>query len=332
MRPSQELTGGPDSTNFQAGRDITYDVSATEARQIALDVYNDNYLRLAGVAGDVARDRAERITRDYIETQQSRNPAGLNSMSDPDMLRALYAAQEGFACSGEDDLEAALIDLLVDRAGQVERDLKTQVLNQAIATLPKLTKAQRAATTIAFSARYTRYVGPFTLAAFYKYLIEYLVPFVVDIPDSTADFGYMEYAGLGSVNTFMMAALADAYAEQACGFFSNGFSKEIVHESWTPFLDDPEVFMPCIRDPEKLQIRARSMVEVGELAEAKGIPTLVTYAATGRMLSAEIQADMITHIPSLGTLFEKWGGAGIPSLGQLPTHGRWNCNRSCLSA
>ena len=102
MRPSQDLSGGPESTNLQAGRDITYGVTATEARQIALDVYNANYLKLAGVAEDTARDRAERITRDFIETLQARNPAGLKGMGDPDMLRTLYAAQEGFACSGFD--------------------------------------------------------------------------------------------------------------------------------------------------------------------------------------------------------------------------------------
>jgi hypothetical protein len=170
VRPSQDLSGGPDSTNLQAGRDIVYGVAAAEARKIALDVYNANYMKLAGIAEDTARDRAERITREFIETLKERNPAGLASMSDPDMLRTLYAAQEGYSCSGEDDLEAALIDLLVDRAGQAEPDLKTHVLNQAIATLPKLTKKQRAAATVIFSVRHTQYAGPFDLSAFYDYL------------------------------------------------------------------------------------------------------------------------------------------------------------------
>jgi hypothetical protein len=193
------LHAGSHSTNLQAGRDIVCGVSATEARQIALDVYDANFLKLAGVADDVARDRAERITREFVETLQARNPSGLANMGDPDMLRALYAAQEGYACSGEDDLEKALVDLLVDRAGQTERDLKTHVLNQAIATLPKLTMKQRAAVTVVFCVKNTRYNGPFNLSDFYHYLTRYLVPFVADIPDNSADFGYMEYTGVGSV-------------------------------------------------------------------------------------------------------------------------------------
>jgi hypothetical protein len=311
---SQDLSGGPDSTNLQAGRDIVYNgVTATQAREIALDVYNANFLKLAGVAEDVARDRAERITREFVEALQARNPAGLASMGDPDMLRTLYNAQEGYACSGEDDLEQALIDLLVDRAGQAERDLKTHVLNQAVATLPKLTKNQRAAVTVVFSVKYTRYTGPFDLSAFYDYLVRYLVPFVADIPESSADFGYMEYTGVGSVINFAITPLASAYQNQAYGFFSNGFTRDAAPDPWSPFLDDPEVFMPCLRDSQKLQIRARSMAEVQELAKAKSIPTLVTHASTGSMQDPEVRADMIAHVPSLEILFDKWGEAGSSS-------------------
>lgn len=315
MPRSQDLSGGPDSTNLQAGRDIVYNgVTAAEARQIALDVYNANYLKLAGVAEGVARDRAERITREFVETLQARNPVGLASMSDPDMLRTLYAAQEGYACSGEDDLEEALIDLLVDRAGQAERDLKTHVLNQAVATLPKLTKKQRAAVTLAFSVRYTRYAGPFDISDFYDYIDRYLVPFVADIPEVSADFGYMEFTGVGSVINFAMLSLAGAYQDQAHGFFSNGFSREAAPTPWESFLDDPEVFMPCLRNPQNLQIRARSMADVRELAKAKNIPTLVTHASTGQMFGPDVKADMIAHIPSLEILFDRWGEAGTSSL------------------
>jgi hypothetical protein len=312
---SQDQSGGPDSTNLQAGRDIVYNgVTAIEARQIALDVYDANFLKLAGVAEDVARGRAERITREFVDTLQVRNPAGLTSMGDPDMLRALYAAQEEYACSGEDDLEEALIDLLVDRAGEPERGLKTHVLNQAIVTLPKLTKHQRGAVTVVFSVKYTRYLGPFDLSAFYDYLAHFLAPFVNELPENAADFGYMEYTGVGSVAAFQPVRLGEAYYEQAYGYFSKGFTRETASEPWKPFLDDPDIFMPCLRDPQKLQIKARSMTEVRDLAKAKNIPELATYASTGRMQDPEIAADIIAHVPSLEMLFEKWqpeSGTGL---------------------
>jgi hypothetical protein len=309
---SQDLSGGQDSTNFQAGRDIVYGVTAAEARQIALDVYNANFLKLAGVAEDVARDRAEEITREFVETLQARNPAGLASMGDPDMLQTLYAAQEGYACSGENDLEEALIDLLVDRAGQAERDLKTHVLNQAIATLPKLTKKQRAAVTVVFSVKHTRYTGPFDLSAFYGYLSHYLVPFVAEIPENSADFGYMQYTGVGSVLTFAPTPLESAYQDQAYGFFRTDLLERQLRNLGLHSSTSRSIYAMPPRSP-KLQIRARSMTEVQELAKAKNIPTPVTHASTGRMQDPEIRSDMIAHVPLLEILFNKWGDAGKPN-------------------
>jgi hypothetical protein len=70
----------------------------------------------------------------------------------------------------------------------------------------------------------------------------------------------------------------------------------------------------CLRGPSKLQIKARSIAEVDELAKAKSIPALVTHASTGRMQPPEIRADMVARIPALATLFDKWGKAGSPNL------------------
>jgi hypothetical protein len=303
----QEQSGGDESVNIQAGQNATVyvGITASEARDIALDVYRANFLTLTGIAEDVARVRAERITRQYIETLQARNPAGLASMGDPDMLRALYSAQEGFACSGEDDLEQALTDLLVDRAGQSERNLKTYVLNQAIATLPKLTKKQRAALAVLFFVKCTRYDGPLDLASFYGYVSDYVAPFVDEMPETLADFRYMQYTGVGSLS-IASTTLEGAFYNQAYGYFVKGFTRDEAAAPWMPFLDDSAVFAPCLRNPQKLQINARSHSEVRELSEAKGIPTLMTHIDLGRMYEPQIKADLIAQIPSLEKLFDIW--------------------------
>ena len=242
-------------------------------------------------------------------------------MGDPDMLRTLFAAEEGYACSGEDDLEEALIDLLVDRAGQTERDLKTHVLNQAVATLPKLTVQQRAALAIIFFTKNSRYVGPFDLVSYYDYVDNFLVPFVDLIPEKGSDFGYMQYTGVGSISLGHIT-LEMAFYNSAYGFFMNGFTLEgrdashslpnpVAAATWVPFLADPDIFIPCIRDSEKLQINARSLSDVQELADAKNIPTLVTHRDTGRMQEPEIKADLITRFPSVEKLFDKWDSLGL---------------------
>jgi hypothetical protein len=312
MRARQEQSGGADSVNIQAGNNavVHVGITATEAIEIADGIFWKNFLTMGGTAEAVLRERVERFVRDFVSSLQRENPIGLESMRDPDMLRALYAAQEGYACSGEDDLEQTLIDLLVDRAGQEERDLTTHVLNQAISTVPKLTIQQRAALAIIFFIRCSRFVGPLELAAFYKYVRDYLAPFIDSMPQKRGDYLYMQYTGVGSMSLGSIE-LEKSFYESAFGYFANGFTREVAALPWQDRLDDPEIFMPCLRDSSKLQIRARSISEVEELGEKKNLPSLVTHAATGRMQPGEMRDDLIAHVPSMEKLFDNWDSLGM---------------------
>lgn len=202
----QEQSGGDESVNIQAGQNVNVHVgvTASEVRDIALDVFRANILALRGIAEEVANDRAEKITRDFVEALQARNPAGLASIQDPDMQMSIYNAQKGYACSGDDDLEAALIDLLVDRAGQESRDLKTLVLNQAIECLPRLTANQRKALALAFVVRHAGLTAPLVLPLFYLHIVNNLAPFVDIGSFKKIDCQYAQSAGVGAVTQFSL--------------------------------------------------------------------------------------------------------------------------------
>jgi hypothetical protein len=303
-----EQSGGAGSFNAQAGRDVVVNnpgITAADAIEIAEGVFWKNFLAMGGTAEQVLRERVERFIRDFVGRLQAENPLGLSSMADPDMLKTLYTAQEGYASSGEDDLEGALIDLLVDRAGQQERNLKTLVLNQAIATVPKLTRQQRASLAVIFFVRSSRYVGPLKLSSFYTYTKRYLAPFVEQLSVTYSDFGYMQYAGVGALG-LASVLLGDAFYQSGSGYFTKGFRREEVPTPLIPFLDDSEVFIPCLRDPERLQINARESSEVNALSVAKNIPELVEYEDHGRMFEQDIRDDLVAQIPSLELLFSLW--------------------------
>jgi hypothetical protein len=344
MTPKQEQSAGDQSTNSQAGRDSfqaghdliqargnVYQVGVTydQARQIAIDVFEANFIRLVGAAADLARDRAEKIARDLLDALMVRNPKALGSMQDPDMLRALYAAQEGYACSGEEDLEKSLVDLLVDRAEQPERGTKALVLNQAIATLPKLSKSHRAALAVSFTVRHTRFVGPLELPALYAYLTESLMPFMDDLPEKASDLGYMQSMGVGA-RSLGSVTIEAAMVENAFGYFCSGFTREDAPEAWARFIGDRKVFIPCLRDQNKLQINARAMIDVRELSDKAEVPTLVPHAAIGRMKDPEIRADIMNNIPGTESLFKIWdepvnmGHFELTSVGVAIGHA---CNR-----
>ena len=275
-----------------------------EARQIALDVYNANFLKLAGVAEDIARDRAERITRDYLEKLQAENPGGLDSVQDPDMLQAIFTAQKAYACSGEEDLEKALVDLLVDRSGQRDRELKTLVLNEAIAMLPKLSIRQRKSIAVCFLIRHTRYTGALNLGFYYDYLARNLTPFAESLSDNSVDYQHIQSAGAGWISSLSLE-LGRAFTDDARGFFTRGFTEVDL----PPFLDlrDSEVFVPCIRNSQKWQLNVLSKEHVIELGAKKRAPEILDeLSRRGIMSYREIQLDLESHIPCMKVIFERW--------------------------
>jgi hypothetical protein len=310
-RRGQNQSSGADSVNNQAGRDLVQmGVSAAEARDIALDVYKSNFLTLSGIAEQVALDRAERITREFLERLQREDAKSLSSVQDPDMQHVIFTAQAGFARSGEADLEQSLVDLLVDRAGQQERDLKTLVLNAAIEILPKLTVAQRRAITVCFLVRYTRYVGHFGLADFYSY-VEQWKP-VLDIGSvKRADYQHVQSAGAGSLGAFGLE-LGAAFADAALGFFTRGFTAEDVPDDLREFLNDSDVFIPCLRDPTKIQINARASAEIDEMKVDKQIgDVLKNLSNVGVMGQPKIVEDLVTHIPEMAIVRDRWEPSGL---------------------
>jgi hypothetical protein len=328
--PRQEQSGGDDSVNIQAGQNATVHigVTASEARDIALDVFRANFLELRGHAEEVARDRADRITREFIEALRTRNPEGLASIQDPDMQLSIYNAQKGYACSGEEDLEAALVDLLVDRAGQTIRNRKTLVLNQAIECLPRLTAEQRTAVAISFLVRHTQYSGPLVLALFYDYISTNLVPFADISSVKMIDCQYAQAAGVGSVGTFSKLALEDAFWQRYCGYLLKGFTvdqaeaqlrtRSLEDDQVSAYITDRSIFIPCIRNPEKLQINAVSLEDVKNVQAAKGLAgnpgsagPLETLCLHGRMTDPEIREDIASHIPPMSKLFDAWDSSGL---------------------
>jgi hypothetical protein len=312
-RRKQEQTGGAGATNLQAGRDIVHSgVTASESREIALDVYKANSLELGGVAAAIAFSRVEKLTRDLFERLE-RDPQLLSSMQDPDMLGVVFTAQAGFARSGEEDLEAALVDLLVDRAAQQERDLKTLVLNEAIETLPKLSSVQRRSLAVCFLFRHTSPGELDSIDAYYSRISEWKPAFNIGSL-IRADLQYLAAAAAGSMNVTSIP-LGLALATNARGFYTKGFSVDDIPPVLRAFSDDQEVFIPCLRDPHKLQVNAIGAREVAAIEAKRSIEQniLANFAHVGVMSPDDIEVELVERVPEAAVLAERWEKSGLES-------------------
>lgn len=329
----QRQQGGEQSSNVQAGGNITiHGLSVEEVREVALDVFQKNFLELRGIAEDVARGRAEKITEDFLAELEHRSPQGLQSASDPDMQRALFEAQREYACSGEADLEQALVDLLVDRAGQGDRGIQTIVLNEAIRSAPKLTAEQRRAVAVCFLMRYTRWMGPGDVEMFYAlHVRQNLCPLASGLPTRPTAYQHIEYVGAGTIDIGEVAG-ATALLVGARRWFTRGFTREEIPEELTGYLQDTNVFIPCLRDNSRLQLAIVSEEDLDALLVSLGRPDLKTQLQhvlnLGVMSEQEAHTEIVERAPEMEELFHAWGASPLKnmtltSVGIAIGHGYW---------
>lgn len=325
----QELTTGDDASVYQAGGDINnYGLTYDQVRQIALDVYYANAPELRELARDVANSRAERITTDFLTQLMAKSPAALQNLADPDVQSVMFEAQKSYARSGEDDLETVLVDLLVDRTADVDRSLKNLVLNETIASVPKLTEAQRRSIALVFLLRFTRTTST-TLDEYMETYVDELVAVGADIPRLRQDVLHIEYVGAGT-RSLGEYTFGDALLLGSEGLFTRGFSIEAIPEHIRNSPHFTTLFVPCLRNPDYFQLAGIGEDDVKNMAEALGVTELYgdlsRLSKHGRMAGSEVLREAAAHNPRIEDVTESWEplkGLTLTSVGLVIGHSYW---------
>ena len=248
----QTQKAGDESVNVQAESiTINTGLSVSDAREIAIGVFRENFLELRDEAADVAFERARVFTDDLVE-KLAAEPGLLDAARDPDYQYGLFTAQREYARTGDDDLGATLTDLLVRRAGHNERTLLQVALNEAIPTVGKLTSDQFSILSVLFLVRYTHWGAIVDFAALASMLDESIGPFIDDLPPTLASLQHLEYAGCGSIGIGEIR-IEEAFSKAYPGTFSKGLTVEQKDEFIASQPDDslpPDLFIPHHTEPE----------------------------------------------------------------------------------
>ncbi|MEO0433588.1 MAG: LPO_1073/Vpar_1526 family protein [Cyanobacteria bacterium J06656_5] len=318
LNKDQEQNVAEGSTAIQAGGDVTIaGLNYADVRNVALDVFKANFYELAGVAKEIARTRAEEITEEFLSKLQQENPDGFKKSKDPDFQYALFTVQKEYARNGDKELGDLLVDLLVDRSKQEQRDILQIVLNESLTTAPKLTDSQLAALAIIFLFRYTQNFNVGNHQMFGEYLDAYAAPFVSKVVKTAACYQHLEFSGSGTVGTGQIS-LEKILGETYQGQFLKGFEeKEVIDKSISIGLDE-RFFMPCLNDPSKLQVRANSKELLNQALEKYAIlaedrTQIVALFNLGKMNATEIKDKCIEIRPYMSNLFEVWSESTMKS-------------------
>ncbi len=312
----QKQQAGTGAVAFQAGGDVTVSIGMTysQVREVALDVYRSNLQQLAGEARETARVRVEEITDQFLLRLREEFPDGLSKAQDPDFQHALYTVQKQYARSGNSDLGELLIDLLVDRSKQAQRDMLQIVLNESLNTISKLTDDNLATLALIFLFRHTQHpIGNHQQLG--EFLDRYVAPFIDKVSTTPASYQHLQFTGCGSIQlgeTSLETLLEGAYQGQ----FQKGFdSVEIQNRGLTIGLD-PRFFTICLNDPTKVQVIAnnRSVLD-GLLTEHLLSPDdhrkINELFELGKMSSVEIREKCVALRPYMEPFFNTWSGTHL---------------------
>ncbi|WP_159237788.1 LPO_1073/Vpar_1526 family protein [Raoultella terrigena] len=315
LNKEQSQDVGNHSAAIQAGANVTIvsvGVTVSEARQIALDVAKSTFYELTGEAKEIASIRVEEITDKVIKKIEEDFPPGLQKAKDPDFQYALYTVQKEYARNGDKDLGDLLVDLLVDRSKQDKRDILQIVLNESLATAPKLTESHLAALAVIFLCKYTQNYTIGNHQLFGEYLDKHLKPFISKLSKSSAGYQHLEFSGCGSIlygNT-----LEKTFGEIYQGQFIKGFEQSEIADRAISIGINPQFFIPCLNDSTKWQVRANSKdlleksLAIHNVNESDCTKILQLFSI-GKMSEPEIKEKLISIRPYMADLFDMWSNS-----------------------
>ncbi len=195
---------GNNSSNQQAHTINNYGLNYSDAKDMMLDIFETNFVRLSESASQLALKRAEELTTQYLTKLKDENPEAIQTIEDPDMLYILLEAQKQYARNGEPILREMLVDLLVKRTEENDRTLKQIVLNESIITVPRLTNIQIDILTICFLITECRFDFIREVGDFIGFIDTFLASKfddlgILEIPLSDSNIRHLEYVGCASI-------------------------------------------------------------------------------------------------------------------------------------
>lgn len=318
LNKDQNQDVGNSATAIQAGGSVTVinvGVTPFEARAIALDVAKATFYELTGAAKETAAIRVEEITDQVIKKLEKDFPAGLQKAKDPDFQYALFTVQKEYARNGDKDLGDLLVDLLVDRSKQDQRDILQIVLNESLSTAPKLTDTHLAALAVIFLFKYTQNHNVGNHQKFGEFLDQHLLPFAAKLSKNQAGYQHLEFSGCGSISlsgNSLEGLLGTVYQGQ----FLKGFDQsEIVNRAISVGLDS-RFFIPCLNDMSKLQVNANSKENLEKYLDAQGgspedRAKILELFDLGKMSEPEIREKLIAIRPYMAGVFETWNNSAM---------------------
>ncbi|MEO2079709.1 MULTISPECIES: LPO_1073/Vpar_1526 family protein [Leeuwenhoekiella] len=317
MMKDKKQEGGDGSSNIQAENVNVYNgITYKDAKEIALDVFNSNFIRLKSEAAQIAAERAEEITEKIVKELNEKSPESLEEFKNPAMQDALFQTQKEYAKSGDEELGNLLVDILVDRAKTQERNMLQLVLDESLLVAPKLTVEHFDLLTLNFLLAQTVNQRIRNLESFTIYIKKHIIPFADDLRNERTTFNHLEYLGCGHIRVGDYGQLEESFKRQYKAMFSKGFSLEDFENEVGDFENSKTFIMPCLHDRSKFQMNTLSDTVLEEQMTNRNINQqdknkLKAFFNKTTMNNNEIRKYIISIDPKMESLFDLWNNSSL---------------------
>lgn len=321
----QKQVAGDGSTNIQSGTiTIHQGISYKDVKEIALDIFNANFLKLSQNAAEIATKRAEELTENFLKKLQKEAPSSIKSMENPAMQMGLYAAQRAYAKTGDKDLGEILIQILVDRAQLEKRELEQIILEESLNIAEKLNSEQFDFITLVFIIRNIYIFNATNLNKLKSVLNIYITPFIDKLSNNKLCCSYISYTGCGNYLQFISygsieAQLLQTYPGLLCKGCDEKTVKSIleVPHKYTNFL------MTSPHYGNMIQINSMNKDVIQKRCAEMGFSEndhrkIVKLFEMSLMSKDEVKNWLINNFPFMGLLIKNWDSSGMANFTLTP--------------
>lgn len=322
---SLDQRAGDNSNNIQVHGNLIIGISSEEARRIAIEIFNENFLKLQSEASAIAQKRVDELMASFFDKLAvQQDTLNMDVFKTPDMQYVLFGAQRDYARHGNKGLADLLVDLLVKRVQVDSDELKKIVLNEALLVAPKITIKQLNAISIRFLIAYSRSMLINNIETFNNYLTTQILPFCTDLATAPSDYQHIEYAGCGSVGV-LQNDISNLLKSNYSGVLSKGFDKVIIEQLQLNSDQYTRLITCCLRNPTKLQVSAINDEVIDSEGKKYGlneekIKQLKDLQNANLFSKEDIEQQLLNIDVKFSDLFRIWDNIGLGKL-QLTTVG-----------
>ena len=148
---------------------------------------------------------------------------------------------------------------------------------------------------------------------FGDYLDKHLLPFVPKLSKNHAGYQHLQFSGCGSIGlagNSLEGILGRVYQGQ----FLKGFDQSEIANRAISVGVDYRLFIPCLNDAMKWQVKANSNENLEKYLDAEGVSSedrskILALFDLGKMSEPEIKEKLIAIRPYMAEVFEIWSNS-----------------------